>query len=282
MLASLLPGLRDVRTPLTVGYMWLAFLWMIGAGAILDEIRASESYTSHLLDTVSGFGSVAVVGVISLAAYLIGILLTVNSDNRVVSRMSSIYFTFARWSRRDVATDFEYRRVVEDQFATADEIVQAHHHQENERSAKSKNGFAAKLSNDIFLMHTRIERLARGGDQGYLRPRLLIANQELYSEYDRLSAEATFRINVPLPLVVLTTVFSTDLGWWLLPLGFSVAVSLLISGLHRLNEAETTIRRAVLDDLIVHPLTDSLEQLRKMVSNYQSIPLPPSLKRAST
>lgn len=46
MLAGLLPGLRQVRTPLAVGYLWLLNLWLLladylprkAAGGVVGQI----------------------------------------------------------------------------------------------------------------------------------------------------------------------------------------------------------------------------------------------------
>lgn len=74
MLASLLPGIRDLRAPLAAGYIWLLLAWLI----VQPRIEASEETEpvqsiSRLAHTLSPAG-VAIA--VSFIAYLIGSLLS--------------------------------------------------------------------------------------------------------------------------------------------------------------------------------------------------------------
>ncbi len=95
-----------------------------------------------------------------------------------------------------------------------------------------------------------------------LRPRLLVANQELYSEYDRLAAEASFRLNVSAPLAVLS-VLAVVRGAPLLGVGVLVAAVLLYQSIVREAAAASVLQRAVLQGVIVHPARTALEQASK-------------------
>lgn len=80
LLSSLVPGLRDLRTPLAVGYIWIAVLW------ILSPELPSTVTSNDLLNRVSQLGATVGPGgqlaALSFAAYLLGVLLEV--VNRLV------------------------------------------------------------------------------------------------------------------------------------------------------------------------------------------------------
>jgi hypothetical protein len=71
MLASLLPGFREVRAPLAAGYLWLMTLWILWTPACEDsELTRSACQLNSTFSDV-GLGAVAVA---SFTAYLVGAL----------------------------------------------------------------------------------------------------------------------------------------------------------------------------------------------------------------
>ena len=75
VLATLLPGVRDVRAPLTAGYIWLLTGWVIFAPSIPSADNASGPLKAILeLGEVAGPLTLGVV--VSLGAYLLGALST--------------------------------------------------------------------------------------------------------------------------------------------------------------------------------------------------------------
>src|SRR4051812_18812592 len=95
MLASLLPGLRELRTPLAAGYLWLVFAFFV-CGSPAD-ISAAPGPLQDLASAVEALGKTALAVGVSFMAYLIG---SVSADlfGRFLpagSRLISDYF--ARW-----------------------------------------------------------------------------------------------------------------------------------------------------------------------------------------
>ena len=74
MLTSILPGLRDVRTPLACGYMWLVAAWLAFADH-LPRTRPSAGMAASIWDLGGHLGKAAVLAAITFAAYLIGAVL---------------------------------------------------------------------------------------------------------------------------------------------------------------------------------------------------------------
>lgn len=69
MLANLLPGFRDLRTPLASGYIWLVVLWLLFRGQLQRGPLEDLYETSQLL------GQSVLLGVLSFLAFLLGSLL---------------------------------------------------------------------------------------------------------------------------------------------------------------------------------------------------------------
>lgn len=93
-----------------------------------------------------------------------------------------------------------------------------------------------------------------------LRPRLLVANQELFGEYDRLASEAQFRLNVCPPLLALGVTAALSLSCFFAIPTVIVLYALLSQGLRKRAQSVSVIQRAVLAGVIPHPLQGILER----------------------
>lgn len=75
VLAQLLPAIREVRSPLVGGYVWLLSAWLFFGDAVPASLRESQVEAwvliGRLMDPLGAAG-LAVVG--SVAAYLVGSL----------------------------------------------------------------------------------------------------------------------------------------------------------------------------------------------------------------
>lgn len=234
MLASLLPGLREVRTPLTVGYLWLLVLWLWFADQIPTERPEGDGLIGRIFDLLAILGPTAGLAAVSFVAFLLGALLTIPTEGRVMQRA----FEVAPTASLDVRTTrAEYAQHIERLRVRAEESIRS------------------LPPNEFRQADVELARKAYAGASD-LRQRLLVANQELYGEYDRLEAESQFRLNVCLPLFVLGFTAARDLwiGW-----AFVTAVAtvvLLVQSLGRGARSSSVIQRAVLTKIISHPLAD--------------------------
>src|SRR5260370_42274600 len=77
MLSSLLPGLRELRTPLATGYLWLANIWLM-VGWKLPSKKPANGPIAAFWDLGTLTGKAAVLAVISFAAYMIGTFVEVD------------------------------------------------------------------------------------------------------------------------------------------------------------------------------------------------------------
>jgi hypothetical protein len=76
MLASLLPGLRDLRAPLAAGYLWLVAGWLYFAPQLPVSVNDAQGVLKDIYRVVDVSGPVAIAAGLTFAAYMVGILST--------------------------------------------------------------------------------------------------------------------------------------------------------------------------------------------------------------
>lgn len=261
MLASLLPGLRDIRTPLTVGYLWLLVLWYFFGEKIPDKRPTGNGIVARLFDLHAALGVTAALGALSFIAYLLGAIASIPLEGRLghawdlgqISRyVKDANNTSAELSehRRDKIKEL-LRSNIELSKADWDAL---------ERYGIRGHGYDIK---DGHIVKTEVyEQFWRLQGVNDLRARLLVANQEMYGEYDRLAAEANFRINLFLPSVVIALIIRWNTGN--LFLGFClviVAFMFLIRGANRLVLSDMVLERAVLAGVIQDPMRAHIDRI---------------------
>jgi hypothetical protein len=237
VLTSLLPGFRELRVPLTIGYFWLFDAWIWFSGALPDK-RPEDGPVARAFDLSDLLGTAAVLAAVSFLAYLIGSLLQIPLLIRLPEWFIRLFPVESSDSK---ATREEYQSFLGrlgDRIETRISGFQPHDYEEV--TSDAHRATAATVDE--------------------LRPRLLVANQELYSEYDRLASEAQFRINVCPPLLALgVTASLSEACWWILPAAV-VTYALLSQGLRKRAQSVSVIQRAVLGGVLDHPLQTILDR----------------------
>jgi hypothetical protein len=232
VLASLLPGLRDVRTPIAVGYLYIVLGWLSFSGQLTAVSKDDSPVPAALRQLLQGLGGrSAVLAVLSFIAYLVGALLTVPTEGR---RVVTIGNRFGIKTGRDTAKSYdEYLNDLNDR------LTETRRYLSPEDTAKWMPRPDPSVSQ--------------------LRAYLLVANQQMYGEYDRLAAEGSFRINIAihtLPLVVL-------LGLrvhWLYFLLVLASFLLLRQGLQRGMSSIQVLEEATLAGVVTHPRSKQLQE----------------------
>lgn len=71
MLASLLPGLRELRAPLAAGYTWIFGLWVMLRDLNIESgpVRA---FREDITQLAAWIGKPALIGAVTFVAYIIG------------------------------------------------------------------------------------------------------------------------------------------------------------------------------------------------------------------
>jgi hypothetical protein len=225
MLASLLPGLRDVRTPLAVGFLWFFTVWLFFGGRLLDQLPVDSPIRANFLDLSNFFGTGAAVAAVSFSAYLFGSVVTFDPDSMPI-RFAGSWVALRK--RTDVSLE-----------------LMDHLNRELTKYGEVRNHPEA-----------RFDQLLPTDD---LRARLLVVSQGMYDEYDRLEAEATFRVNVSIPMVAFAVILSatTPDHAWRTKLAtivlLALAIMIFAQGVRKHRLSQSVLMRAVLAGLIEHP-----------------------------
>jgi hypothetical protein len=230
ILSNLLPGLRDVRTPFTVGALWLLFGWLVWPRS--HDIPNQKVLTERLQDLHGLLGPGVTLASVSFLAYVLGACATIPTEKGGVTGL-------LRKVRGKSETDRAYEALIESSFLYAGEHI-----------SESDSLSADDLDQ------------AKGAGNQELRALLLVANQEVFGEYDRLAAEASFRLNLPVPMLALGVWTACTLQWWILPPVLAGALILAYQGATRLRDSNRVLRRSVVNGLIQHPMKSIADSLR--------------------
>jgi hypothetical protein len=76
MLTNLLPGLRDLRAPLSAGYLWLAAGWLYFAPQLPSSVNDAQGVLKDIYRVIQASSPVTVAAGLTFAAYIIGIFFT--------------------------------------------------------------------------------------------------------------------------------------------------------------------------------------------------------------
>ncbi|MBT2226265.1 hypothetical protein [Nonomuraea sp. NEAU-A123] len=179
MLANLLPGLREIRTPLAAGYMWLAGIWLTW-GIDLPRAGQAKGVLAEIYRLGDAAGLAAVGIAMSFVAYLIGVLANIPVQ------------WFANNCYEQVFLSLNGNREV---LAIVFDVIE----REYKETGKSELGVKLKsmLGDDphprtlaIYLHRYLMPLLA------LIPSRLLGKEPEIYNAWDRAYSEAEFRAAV--------------------------------------------------------------------------------------
>lgn len=219
VIANILPGVREARTPLLVGYVWAVALWLVVSDAV--PRASSPGVIADLFDLSNFFGKTALITASSLAAYLIGALLTVDSQSCIVATL------LTKLPRRFNSSN-------------------------DPRLTKDLSRFLAyKLDGDA---PTARNVLAQ--DLGSLPTKLMAESERLFDHFDRMSSEATLRLSLAPALACLTgvalwrqSISLQSLPAWAIGI-FAVSALLLVQGLAKRRAANDILLQAVITETI--------------------------------
>lgn len=241
MLAQILPGFRDFRTPLVTGYVWLIILWIfVGMPiprkdektGILGLINSAEAYLTPA----------AYLAVLSFAAYMIGILLTI--DFPQATALVHKYGFRIEWSLNEKsknrphvirhAADRTYRRALSPKsgatltkvlwaamrrvelrdvpwttvYRTYNIMVPSEEIYDERRQELHGDGGETELKRRLRKEGLREAALLLHSEMddeiSTLATQLQEKSKELFSSYDRERSEAEFRLSLAIPIAVLS------------------------------------------------------------------------------
>ncbi|WP_133185588.1 hypothetical protein [Arthrobacter sp. Bz4] len=248
MLAQILPGFRDFKTPLITGYLWLVVVW-IGFGMPIPS-KDESTGGMGMINWLTGYTSTAtILAVLSFVAYVVGILVSI--DVKLATRLVMRYgFTLERqlnenqkrvWKRLPHRENVSYRRSLAHESGStllkilweAFSRVEARNvpwypllkeynlpvmdeEDYNER-VQTEAGDRTEADRQIRkeALRTLSPRLLQemAEDIPVLATKLQEKNKDLFDSYDRDRSEAEFRLSIALPIAVLSVeLFILGLG----------------------------------------------------------------------
>lgn len=292
MLSSLLPGLRDLRTPLTVGFLWLTSLWVVFGPQIPSSTSAADGLALELFRLAGAFGAPILLAASTFAAYIIGLMTSwLHLDwlrgTNVASRRLWFGLSYpGRLSETTRADLYGVSRPIVDKAIETDISTEDFKTQLNRgaRSSLIVSSWTSSISVPPVEDWHSYEVQARQhvvdqaiAEAALTAVRLHAKFSQLWDEYDRAKAEAEFRRGIAIPLAVLIAVTGlavsdraapfSFLGW--LPfflsivVAFVVAVSLQYFSWLKEFESNENVLQSVVSGEITSPIFDGLSVMIK-------------------
>jgi hypothetical protein len=263
ILASALPGFRDLRAPLTAGYLWLVLLWIWLKPDL--AARPTNEIAGSIYDLGRAAGPIWVGLAVGIAAYLIGAVSQVLSPplarttkfawdtaEQLVDRlhkrfkwipplpMSKTRSPLARYSDKAVEQGIKYLRRNAERERSEEEI---------EKLVRAQ---VANLADEALF---EIDR-----DVSLPATLLLAKESLLFTEADRLKAENQFRLAIVPPLTAATAfLWCSSSNWWLLSL---IPISILLSQSHIRSLEYRNLMYGALERNLIE--SDSVDMFRKL------------------
>jgi hypothetical protein len=301
--ASLLPGVREIRTPLLAGYVWLAAAWIALHSHF--HARATPSSVRALVTGGSGQKLIA-AGAVSFAALLLGIAAggcysVASHLIRRFQRPVDPVAGFLRWRPIQAAMSTGIGRLetgptktglqtlnllaVERVRAIEKTLRRGGHDlrelafslflddtEDDDRDARMADPVRHGLAN-VSLTNVR-EAIAawtviRILDERELLARRLVGNDPaLFSEFDRLRSEAEFRVGITPPLLTLALVASFVWSWWI-ALALLVCPVLVNEGIRRADAAGDLLVDALVLDKVNAPAFERITRVADEIAESQ-------------
>jgi hypothetical protein len=282
LLASILPGLRQVRAPLAAGYLWLVVLWVLfepvfPARATADGLAASFYRAAELL-SLAGLGIF-----LSFAAYLLGSLSSSALTpllQRLLRPGESGWRTplspqaraaleqVVKGTQNQLVSALAFGGIEVDRFLDAHIVADERGLEHAPSKIRREGAFVPPLGSlrPVDSDSKRAARLARTvlDDLDVVaKTRLLGRDQELYAEVDRNRAEVEFRFAVIPPILALALASGARGGWWLLLVlalaGLALAWGLFVDGVRAEKTANQILLQAIADRRVRAPTLERLE-----------------------
>jgi len=216
VLATLLPGVRQLRAPLAAGYLWVLTAWILVHDHIGPE-ETAEGPLKALYEVRSAASAVALAVAASFAAYIVGSL-----TETLASRVAKLESTIS-YSAEDSLNGIALRRLNEiarlqpggnwwtEHAAVGDQ------YKDEDPPADSllRLDGPAVFSHHVTRAH--LQHLIRK-ELPLVARRLIGEKPALHAEVDRLRAEGELRVAIAAPLATFITVFAWAAAWsWYYP-----------------------------------------------------------------
>lgn len=237
MLGSILPGFRDLRTPLVTGYLYLVAVWLLAGESRILPHEPTNTFQARLQDLANELDRVTTFAAVSLAAYLVGSIFSTISIgtldrlgwhgtterralfevNRwlhskigtLVNKGASVQKLFNEQALpKDVLNDLRQARLDSDGRwegieLAIDEVDPEEYDAARKHWVRDENETQAEAIAEVAINEIRFREFDA------LVTEIQQKQPALWNEYDRLRSEAELRFGIvpPLALIVFIAVF---------------------------------------------------------------------------
>lgn len=290
ILASVLPGFRDLRTPLITGYLYLVLLWLlVGSDQLLPD-DPSNTFQTRLQELSDQLDRVTQFAAVSVAAYLVGSIfstLTVAIFTRLSSSSfaeARAFFDVQRWlgdqTAQILTKETSIGRIFNEQALPKDVLERLSDARDsaNERwdakEANVDNVDPADLkdaerdwqrdesSRQAVDLAKVVEQEIQHREFETLVTNLQSDQPAMWNEYDRMTSEADLRFSISLPLLAIAVVAAHQ--WSVVALlGVSIPIALVVQGLVFRGTARAKVWFALTSNKIQSP---TIAQIRSTIT----------------
>lgn len=292
MLASLLPGLREVRTPLATGYLWLLVLWLLFQRNVPRSKEEVVGPIASIYELGLLVGAPVALAAASFAAYLLGSVLVASRSGRSHSygfitppgnagptawglrslparARGALEWLAGRDRRMEEALYLQLESFASKRLLELDDRLSDEQHAEvlgrdvHPRMKEVEDFMRAFGSHPLSMdyVSSMINELDLVGVQ------LQAQNRDLWDTYDRKSAEAAFRSAVSLPVAILFLVLAWQSGEWWVACLLVIPGALARSGRMAYAQGASTLVQAIDVGLVTPPIMQRLMQKARNVSS---------------
>ncbi|GAA3140079.1 hypothetical protein [Streptomyces echinatus] len=244
MLASLLPGIRELRAPLVTGYIYLLALLLLYGNKVPTNV-AADSPLKLPYDLVGWLGKPTAIAVSTFVAYLVGSVLEVHAAtvSRSFRKIRSHSKLFKKRRHSLLPGDERGLKWLAPELTPASVNALGRYIVERVRGKLS-------ISYDTDLKAEGFKFFLQ--DLPQLHTRLYGANKDLYGDYDRLAAEADLKVNVGISGNVLSGVAGVVVHpLWAILCGPMLV--LFYRGLSSDRQANDILVQSVVTDIVKSP-----------------------------
>lgn len=278
--ASILPGLRHVRTPLVTGYLYFVAIWLLlGSERLVPQSSGESVWERRLAQLVNIAGPTGTTLALSLAAFLVG---------------SMAVFSRLPWLTRRDAGDPDW---LADLRAWADEVssrikndvtygfllehpgLTPAFKRQLRATWQDEYGIERGDGREVIAAHDLTDHMedpvapqvlspalvaAIRSEFSLLTVRLQIERESLWNDYDRLRSESELRYSISVPLFLLVVITATT--WHVATLaGLLLPAALLGQAISTERRAHLQVWTAVTHEVIESPTVGLIRGLSKPV-----------------
>jgi hypothetical protein len=291
VLASLLPGLRDLRTPLVTGYLYMFATWLLFGDYLLPD--PGTGVAARFYDLSTYVGRSGTLAAVSFASYLLGSLLTIRRLTIPIRLLRwPLPVRFPEWlfrtgflasasaglAKPDDGTTrwigiqadegiergltaegiFRSRTMPVDFLRAMTELLEHAHVGEAPRPLSNDELIAQQRDDSGKAIHYAMQASVQS-ELNLLATRLQIEREALWNEY-RLRSEAELRFSIFLPLVAIIVIATCT---WTPLAAISIVIPFVLGqqGRSNLRAADQKVWQALVNGVIESPTVSRFQRL---------------------